>query len=275
MTNCLASGRPCALVTGASSGLGVAFAERLARDGNDVVLVARRLDRLQQVADSLQQAHSVRATVIGADLNDTGALGEVETALADNEAITLLVNCAGFPGYYPFSSVEPKVIDNLIGIHIRAVTRATRAALPGMLRRRHGGIINISGLLALASTLPPLPLPPRAVYAGAKAFLLAFTQTLAGEITGTGVRIQVCVPGRIETDFHAAQAIDTSKQPPAMSAAEVVTASLAALAQDEIVCIPGLADPKLWHSSNDMQLAVFRSAAMQSTCAERYRLQPT
>ena len=86
--------------------------------------------------------------------------------------------------------------------------------------------------------------------------------------------MQVCVPGRIETDFHAAQTIDMSKQPPAMSAADVVSASLAALAQNEIVCIPGLADPNLWHGLNDSQLAVFRSAAMQASPAERYRLQP-
>ena len=273
MTNSSASGRTCALVTGASSGLGMAFAERLACDGNDLVLVARRVDRLQQVADRLQQAHGVQATVISADLNDGAALGEVETALVSNEAITLLVNCAGFPGYFPFSSVEPNIIDDLIGIHIRAVARTTRAVLPGMIRRGHGGIINISGLLALANSLPTSPLPPRAVYAGAKAFLLAFTQTLAGEIKGTGVRIQVCVPGRIETDFHAGQTIDMSKQPPAMSAADVVAASLTALAQHEIVCIPGLADPKLWLGLNDAHLAVFRSAAMQATSAERYRLQ--
>jgi short-subunit dehydrogenase len=122
--------------------------------------------------------------------------------------------------------------------------------------------------------LPPSPLPPRAVYAGAKAFILAFTQALAGEIKGTGVRVQVCIPGRIKTDFHAVQGLDTSKLPPAMSVVDVVTASLTALARDEIVCIPGLTDPKLWDALTDTQLTVFRSAAMQSVCAERYRPQP-
>jgi short-subunit dehydrogenase len=247
------------------------FAERLAHDGHDLILVARRLGPLQQLAGRLQQTYGVQVDVIGADLNDRDALGAVEAVLANNEAIVLLINNAGFAGYYPFSSVEPKVIDDLIGVHIHAVARTSRAALPGMIRRGRGGIVNISGLLALATSLPPSPLPPRAVYAGAKAFILAFTQTLAGETRGTGVRVQVCIPGRIETDFHAAQGLDTSKQPPAMSAADVVAASLTALANNEIVCIPGLTDPKLWDALADAQLTVFRSAAMQATCAERYR----
>src|SRR5579872_1403377 len=144
----VASGRACALVTGASGGLGMAFAERLACDGHDLVLVARRLDRVQQVASHLQQTHGIQVTVIRADLNDTAALGEVEAVLANNDAMTLLVNTAGFAGYYPFSSVEPKIIDELVGIHVRAVARTTRAVLPGMIRRGHGGVINVSGLLA-------------------------------------------------------------------------------------------------------------------------------
>jgi len=260
-----------ALITGASSGLGMAFAERLARDSYHLTLVARRLPRLQDLAQRLHNEHGVQVDTISADLNDAAALGEVENVLRNSEDLSLLINSAGFAGYYPFATVQPSIIDELIAVHVRAVSRMARAALPGMIRRRQGGIISISGLLALAANLPPAPLPPRAVYAGAKAYILAFTQTLAGETKGTGVRVQVCIPGRIETDFHAAQGIDTSKQPPAMSAEDVVTASLAALARDETVCIPGLADPALLDALNNAQLAVFRTAAMQSTCAERYR----
>lgn len=268
------SGRPCALVTGASSGLGMAFAERLAGDGCDLIVVARRLDRLQDLAKRLEQEHGVRVEILHADLNDAYALSEVEAAIGGNDALTLLINSAGFAGYYPFASVDPKVIDDLIGIHVNAITRTTRAALPGMIRRGRGGIINIAGLLALAVTLPPAPLPPRAVYAGAKAYMLAFTQTLAGELKGTGVRVQVCVPGRIETDFHAVQGLDTSKQPPAMAADEVVAAALTALSHDEVVCIPGLTDPKLWDDVTTAELAVFRAAAMRSTSADRYHYKP-
>jgi len=271
MTELSARGSHRALITGASSGLGMAFSERLASKGHNLVLVARRVSRLQDVAQRLRTAYGVHIEVLGADLNDNAALSKVENFIANSNDITLLINNAGFAGYYPFASVEPSVIDELIAIHIRAVTRIARAVLPGMVGRRQGGIINISGLLALASNLPPTPLPPRAVYAGAKAYILAFTQTLAGETKGTGVRVQVCIPGRIETDFHAAQGLDTSKQPPAMSADDVVTASLAALEDDEIVCIPGLADPALYDALNNAQLMVFRTSAMQSRCAERYR----
>ncbi len=265
------SGRPCALITGASSGIGLAFAERLARDSHDLILVARRLSRLQDVAERLKKTHDVRVDVVRADLNDAAALADVEAVLAKEEALELLINNAGFPGYYPFASIDPKVIDDLIGVHIHAVARTTRAALPGMIRRGRGGVINIASLLALTGTLPPTPLPPRAVYAGAKAFMLAFTQTLAGELKGTGVRVQVCLPGRVATDFLAQQGIDTSKLPPAMSAADVVAASLMALSNDENVCVPGLADPKLLEGLAGAQLAVFKTASMQSNLAERYR----
>jgi short-subunit dehydrogenase len=251
----------------------MAFAERLASDGLDLILVARRLSHLQDLAERLKKAHGVQVDVIRADLNDAAALAEVEAALAKEEALELLVNNAGFPGYSPFASVDAKVIDDLIGIHIRAVARTTRAALPGMIQRGRGGVINIASLLALTGTLPPTPLPPRAVYAGAKAFMLAFTQTLAGELMGTGVRVQVCLPGRVATEFlNTLHGIDTSKLPPAMSAADVVAASLIALSKDENVCVPGLADPKLLEGLAGAQLAVFRSAAMQSNLAERYRL---
>lgn len=274
MTQLSVSGRGCALVTGASSGLGLAFAERLASDGYDLILVARRLPRLKEIAARLHQTHGVAVEALGADLSDAGGLSEVEAVLGKNDSLALLINSAGFAGFSPFASMQTKVIDDLTGLYIRALARTTRAALPGMIRRGRGAIINISGLLGLATTLPPLPLPPRAVFAGAKAFILAFTQTLAAEIRGTGVRIQVCIPGLMETDFHAAQGIDTSKMTHPMSADDVVTASLSALEHDEVVCVPGLADPKLWDGFMATQLAVFRSAVVQSTCAERYRTKP-
>jgi len=101
--------------------------------------------------------------------------------------------------------------------------------------------------------------------------MLAFTQTLAGELKSTGVRVQVCLPGRVATEFLALQGIDTSKLPAAMSAADVVSASLIALSNDENVCVPGLTDPKLLEGLAGAQLAVFRTASMQSNLAERYR----
>ena len=139
-----------------------------------------------------------------------------------------------------------------------------------MVRRRKGAVINIASLLAISAVLPPNPLPSRATYAGAKAFILAFTQALAGELAGTGVHVQACLPGRVSTEFHVAHGIDTSKLPPAMTAEDVVTASLSALSRQEIVCIPALGDPALFGEITEAQIKLFRNSTMQPVLAERY-----
>jgi uncharacterized protein len=155
--------RPLALVTGASSGIGAAFAERLARDGYDLILVARR--RGEALAERLRNEAGGEAEPLAADLADAEALSQVEAQVAGDERLAILVNNAGFGGYRPFVEVEPKVVDELIAVHVRAVARLTRAALPGMVRRRKGAVINVASLLALSGALPPNPLPYRAVCA--------------------------------------------------------------------------------------------------------------
>jgi uncharacterized protein len=270
MTNSLSPGRPRALVTGASAGIGKAFAERLASDGHDLVLVARRRGRLEELAERLQRDTGAQSTVIAADLADARALAEVEARVASDERLSLLVNNAGFGGYCAFASIDPKVIDDLIAVHVRAVTRLTRAALPGMIRRGTGGVINVASPLALSGSLPPNPLPLRATYAAAKAYMLTFSQTLMGELTGTGVQVQVCLPGRVSTEFNLVQGIDTSKYPPMMTAEDVVAASLAGLKQGEIVCVPALADATMVERVNDAAAAVVRAAALQPARAARY-----
>ena len=270
MSNFSTSGRPRALVTGASSGIGMAYAERLAGEGYDLVLVARRRERLNELAERLRRHNGIQAIVVCADLTDAQDLAEVETLAGSDEALNLLINNAGFPGYNPFVSIDPKAIDDLISIHIRAVARLSRAALPGMIQRGKGGIINVASLFAVSAMLPPNPLPSRATYAGAKAFILAFTQALAGELNGTGVSVQVCLPGRVSTEFLVGLGIDTSKLPPAMTAEDVVTASLLALARQEVVCIPSLNDPALFREVAEAQIKLFRNSAMQPNLAERY-----
>jgi short-subunit dehydrogenase len=133
-----------ALVTGASAGIGVAFAKSLARKGFDLVLVARRRDRMEALARRLLQESGAKSDIHAADLADPQGLAEVEKRIAEDERLSLLVNNAGFGGYRPFASIEPSVIDDLIGVHIRATTRLTRAALPGMIGRAAGGIVNIA-----------------------------------------------------------------------------------------------------------------------------------
>ncbi len=261
--------RPVALVTGASSGIGAAFAERLARDGYDLILVARRRDRLEALAKRLRGETGAEAEPLVADLANAGALSQVEDRLAGDERLTLLINNAGFGGYRPFVELDPKIADELIAVHISAVTRLTRAALPGMVHRGKGDVINVASVLALSGALPPNPLPYRAVYAGAKAFMLAFTEALSGELDQSGVRVQACLPGLVDTGYHALVGRDTSKMPPMMQAADVVTASLAALARGEVVCVPGLDDASLLERLADIR----RTALMnvRPALAERYR----
>jgi short-subunit dehydrogenase len=263
---------PRSCITGASAGIGMVFAERLAAAGHDLLLVARRRDRLEALAERLRRDTGSGVEVIVADLTDGGALAKLDARLAEDDALSLLVNNAGFGGYGSFASLDPNTLDELIDIHVRAVARLTRAVVPGMIRRGAGGIINVASLLALSGTLPPDPLPLRATYAAAKSFMLTFTQALAGELKGTGVRVQVCLPGRVDTEFHELQGIDTSKLPPMMSPEDIVTGALAGLAQGEVVCVPALADTGLLDRLKDAQLAVFRAAVLPTPAlAQRYR----
>jgi len=261
--------RPRALVTGASAGIGAAYAERLALNGHDLILVARRQDRLEALRDRLRKERGVDAEVLVADLASGDDLARVEARIR-KEPLALLVNNAGFGGYRPFVELGPKVLDELLEVHVRASSRLAHAALPAMVKANAGGIINVASLLAFSGTLPPKPLPHRAIYAGAKAFLVAFSQTLAGELVGTQVRVQVCLPGLVPTEFHEVQGFDRSHLPPPMSAEDVVTASLAALARGEVTCVPGLEDPALLDRLAEAQRAVLMSAN-KATLAARYR----
>jgi short-subunit dehydrogenase len=188
------STRPVSLVTGASSGLGEAFAERLAQDGIDLILVARRKYRLEELARRFHTDRSVQVQVIAADLTDTEQLRMVEKHVSDGPPLTHLINNAGFGGYKPFVELDPDRAEELIRLQVVAVTRLTRAALPLMIAAGRGAIINVSSRLAFSAALPSPPLPKRATYAGSKAFINAFSQLLAGELQGTGVKVQALCP---------------------------------------------------------------------------------
>jgi uncharacterized protein len=258
-----------ALVTGASSGVGAAYAERLAHDGYDLILVARRRERLEALAEKLRQS-GAQAEPLSADLTDADDVQQLETRVANDDRLALLVNNAGFGGYRRFVEVEPRVIDDLINIHVRTVARLTRAALPSMVRRGRGAIVNVASILALSGQLPPDPLPYRAVYAGAKAFILAFTEALSGELRDSDVQVQACLPGLVDTEYHALVGRDPAKMPVMMQAADVVAASLAALASREVVCLPGLDDATLFQRFADIRKNVMVGAG-KPTLAPRYR----
>jgi uncharacterized protein len=267
------SGRPRALITGASSGIGAAFAQRLARDQHDLILVARRLDRLEALAEELRGSQGVTIEVIGADLTRPNELHAVEERIAQGPALSLLGNNAGFGGYMPFVSLEPDRAEDLIRLHVVAVTRLTRAALPGMIARGQGAVINVSSRLAFSATLPAPPLPHRAAYAATKAYLITFSQLLADELKGTGVRVQALCPGVVRTEFHERVGADPGRFPAeiVMTPEDVVRASLAGLEQGEVICVPTLVDLSLLAQVEESQRRLFEQSRGGSL-AQRYRV---
>jgi short-subunit dehydrogenase len=232
-----------AWITGASAGIGAAFARRLARDGWQLTLVARDRARLQSLAAELQAAHGVEVAVLAADLTDPTARARVERGLADDAGLELLINNAGFGTVGAFVNLDPEREEAEIELNIVALMRLTRAALPGMLRRGRGAVMNVSSLAAFQ------PAPHNATYGATKAFVNSFTEALHEELRGSGVHAMVLCPGFTRTEFQQRAEIDVSGIPAAawMSAEAVVDAALRGLARGDTVCVPGTAN---WLVSN-------------------------
>lgn len=236
-----------AVVTGASSGIGAAFAERLASDHYNLTVVARRRERLAALAQRLREKEHVDVQVVVVDLTKPADLHALEERLAGDEELALLVNNAGFNTSVPFVTLDPDRAEEMINVQVLAVTRLTRAALPGMIARGHGAIINVSSRLAFTASMPSPPLNKRAVYAATKAYVNTFTEILHDELKGTGVQVQALCPGIVWTEFYERQGMKPGMFPPAMlqKPEDVVQASLAALKRDEVICVPALDDPEL------------------------------
>lgn len=258
--------RPVALVTGASAGIGRSFATRLAAMGHDLVVVARRQERLDALAARLHEETGAAVRPLVADLADPRGVEIVEEAIGAEPELALLVNNAGFSGYRPFAELAPVDIDRLVEVHCLATARLTRAAMPAMIDRGRGGIVNVASLLAFSQSLPPDPMPFRTTYAACKAFMVAFTVTLRHELTGTGVRAMVCCPGMVETEFHG----PNWQGPPRMDPEDVVTACVHAFESDEAICVPGLDDPGAIEDLHAAQRALL-GAGMRLDLADRYR----
>lgn len=227
-----------ALITGASSGIGAAFARELAARGHDLLLVARRREPLQTLADELQTRHSVSIEVLPADLADEAGVAQVEARVAETGAFGMLVNNAGFGVEGKFFEVDFDRLLDMIHVHVLASVRLCRAALPGMIAQGSGGIVNVASLAAF------LPLPGSLTYSATKAYLLVFSRGLQVELLGTGVRVQALCPGFTVTGFHASPGVVSigGFRVPRwmwMEADRVVTASLEALERGQVVCVPG------------------------------------
>jgi uncharacterized protein len=221
-----------AMVTGASAGLGAALARQLATRGIELVLVARRESRLHALADELP----VTTEVLTADLGDPVALDRVAArAAATLDPIDLVVNDAGMGDYGAFMSAEEERVRSMLGVNVLALTRLTRAALPQLLERRVGGVINVG------STAGYRPCPHAAVYGATKAYVRSFTEAVHEEVRGSGVHVMLLAPGSTDTEFqdvaglrHSGGALFVRS-----SADDVAAAALRAFASRRAVCVPG------------------------------------
>jgi short-subunit dehydrogenase len=225
-----------ALVTGASGGIGEAFARLLAERGHDLVMVARRGERLQRMADDLSGAHRVSVETIVADLCDPVELGLVEARLLDRKRpIEMLVNNAGAGTAGPFATTSVDRHVDQLTLNITAVVRLTHAAVTAMTPRQAGGILNVSSLGGLA------PAPRFATYVAAKAFVANFSQSLHEELKSEGIRVTCLCPGATRTDFGDSSGASGEDLPSFawMSATAVAHAGLAALDRNAAICIPG------------------------------------
>jgi uncharacterized protein len=224
------------LVTGASSGIGLAYATKLASMGYDVILVARRRERLEALAATLRAAYGVEATVIPADLATEAGVSAVERAIAATDDLAVLVNNAGFgaAGSFVQSDLERHLA--MVRVHIEAVVRLTRAALPCLLMRRRGAVVNVSSLMSF------YPIYGGSTYAATKCYLRAFTEALHQELAGTGVRVQSLCPGFVRTELQDVAEISKLPVPDFiwMSPEAVVEGSVRDLHHDQPISVPGL-----------------------------------
>lgn len=226
-----------ALITGASSGIGALYAERLARRGYDLILVARNRERLNALARRLTDETGRSVEVVAADLGNPDDLRRVELLLRTDASITLLVNNAGVGATQPLLESDVDKMQDMITLNVNVLTRLTYAAVPGLVARQ-GTLINIASVVALA------PERLNGVYGGTKAFVLAFSQSLRHELADKHVRVQVVLPGATATDFWAAAGTPLEYLPGeiVMKADDMVDAALAGLDQGEFITIPSLPD---------------------------------
>jgi uncharacterized protein len=222
-----------ALITGASAGLGAEYARQLAAAGTDLILTARRSDRLDELAQELRAGYGVNVDVIQADLSTDEGVARLETILAGDNTPDLLINNAGFGGRTGFSRGEAAAYLDMIRVHVEAPVRLTKAVLPGMIARGRGAIVTVASVAAFSPF-------SGAMYSGTKSFLVMFSENLQGELRSKGIVVQALCPGMTHTEFHEVAGIEKSVVPAPfwMTAAKVVRISLRRLG-GRVVCIPG------------------------------------
>jgi uncharacterized protein len=257
---------PRALITGASSGIGKVYAEHLARSGHHLVLVARRTEILEAIALQLKQDHGVDVEVLAADLAQAEGVARVAERLENGTPIDLFINNAGYAVRGKVGELDPDTLTTMLQVNIIAVSRLAHSAMARMKAIGHGSIINIASATAF------ILLPGNAGYGASKSFVMAFTRHMQLEAAGTGIQVQLLVPGVVATDFHENAGTQLSNFAPerVMSADDLVFASLRALEMGELICIPSLPDLKDWEAYQAAERAMAPNLS-HDHIAQRYQ----
>lgn len=256
-----------ALITGASTGIGAIYAERLAERGYDLIVVARNEARLQSLAVRLRRETGRIVTPLPADLGDKADLAKVENLLREHQDITMLVNNAGIGSVTPLLESDVDKMDDMIGLNVTALTRLTHATVPGFVARGRGTIINIASIVGIS------PETLNGVYGATKAYVLALSHSLQHELADKGIRIQAVLPGATATDFWEKTGLPYQNLPESivMSAEDMVDAALVGLDQGELVTIPSLHEGDEWLRFEAARRAISKQFG-NSTPASRYRI---
>jgi uncharacterized protein len=254
-----------AVVTGASAGLGRIYADRLARRGHDLLLVARRGDRLDAAAAEIRAAHGVAVRTLVADLGIAADLDKVVAALAADASITMLVNNAGQATLAPIAATTQQQMQGMVAVNVTALAALTMAVLPGFTQRDRGTIVNVGSVLGFAA------LPVSSIYSGTKGFVMHFTRGLQDELAKTKLRVQLVLPAATATDIWELAGVPLSNLDAAtvMNAEACVDAALAGLDLGEAVTMPSLADASLLAPFDAARVRLLQSS-QSGTPAARY-----
>lgn len=263
----MSNSKGTALITGASSGIGAIYADRLAHRGYDLILVARNRGRLDELARRLADETGRSVEVVAADLGNKDDVRRVEKVLQDDASITVLINNAGVGATAPLLASDVDKMDEMITLNVGALTRLTYAAAPGFAARGAGTIINIASIVGVA------PEVLNGVYGGTKAFVLAFTLSLQKELADRNIRIQAVLPGATATDFWgiAGTPIEHVPSEIVMRAEDMVDAALAGLDQGEVITIPALPDAADWAAYEAARQKLMPNLSRKMPAA-RYRI---
>ena len=256
--------KPTVLITGASTGIGATYAERFARRGHPLVLVARDQARLEALATRLKTEHGVKAEVLAADLTDAQALARIEARLREDANIGILVNNAGAaaPGGFETGNIDAQV--KLIDLNVTALTRLSAAVIPRYLKQGGGSLINVASVVALA---PEIPL---GMYGATKAYVLAYTQALQVELGAAGIYAQAVLPAATRTEIWERSDRDVNSLGGVMEVGEMVDAALVGFDRRELVTIPSLPDVGQWEAFSAARQAMLGNFP-QTHAAARYR----